>query len=147
MTPTCIFQHPTTDTQSNKKEMIQDAIGDPTSDHSLVTQWGRVYLVLFNISKTQYLQLSTQHHFPDNYLLFFNDSQLPLSSTLNTLGLSFTKNLNWQFHIFQEVWCPMTSASIFLSFPDACSVQGSYPPMYGVYFSCMGGFNPHNSFE
>ena len=54
---------------------------------------------MFNASKTQFLQLSTRHNLPDNYLLFFNDTQLPLSSTLNTLGPSFTKNRNWQFHI------------------------------------------------
>ena len=30
---------------------------------------------------------------------FLNDTQLPLSSILNTFGLSFTENLNWQFHI------------------------------------------------
>ena len=40
-----------------------------------------------------------QHYLPDNYPLFFNDTQLPLSSILNTLGLSFTENLIWQFHI------------------------------------------------
>ena len=33
-----------------------------------------------------------------DYPLFFNYTQLALSSTLNTLDLSFTKNLNWQFH-------------------------------------------------
>ena len=33
----------------------------------------------------------------------------------------------------------MTSASIFLSLPAASSAQGSYPPMYGVWFSCLAG--------
>ena len=54
---------------------------------------------MFNASKTQFLHLSTRHNLPDNYPLFFNDTQLSPSSTLNILGLSFTKNLNWKFHI------------------------------------------------
>ena len=77
----------------------RDAIGRLTSDLSLVSDWGKANLVLFNASNTQFLQLSARHNLPDNYLLFFNDIQLSLSSTLNTLGLSLTKNLNWQFHI------------------------------------------------
>ena len=74
-------------------------IGPLTSNLSLVSDWGRANLVLFNASKTQCLQLSTRLNLPDNYPLFFNYTQLSLSSTLNTLGLYFTKNLNLQFHI------------------------------------------------
>ena len=33
----------------------------------------------------------------------------------------------------------MTSASISLSVPADCSVQGPYPPMYGILLSCLGG--------
>ena len=49
--------------------------------------------------KLNFQQLSTRHNFPDNYPVFFNYTQLPLSITLNTLDLSFTKKFNWQFHI------------------------------------------------
>ena len=76
-----------------------DAIGCLASDLSLVSDWGRANLVLFNASNTQFLQLYTWHNLPDNYSFFFNDTQLSLASTLNTLGLSFTKNLNLQFLI------------------------------------------------
>ena len=102
MTPPCIVQRRTTDAQHNKNQMIQgrDAIGRLTSDLSLVSDWDRANLNLFNASKTQFLQLSTWHIIPDNHPLFFIGTQLPLSSTLNTLGLSLDKNLNWQFHIF-----------------------------------------------
>ena len=78
---------------------MRDAIGRLSSDLSVVFDRGRANLVLFNASKTQFLQLSTRYKLPDIHPLFFNDTQLPLSSTLNTLGLSITKNLNWQFHI------------------------------------------------
>ena len=86
-------------TQQELNDSRRDAIGRLTYVLSFVFDWGRANLVLFNASKTQFLQLSTRHNLLDNYLFFFNDTELPLSSTLNTLGLSFTKNLTWQFHI------------------------------------------------
>ncbi|MPC14199.1 hypothetical protein E2C01_006958 [Portunus trituberculatus] len=35
----------------------------------------------------------------DNYPLFFNDTQLSPSPTLNIFGMSFTDNLNLKLHI------------------------------------------------
>ena len=35
----------------------------------------------------------------------------------------------------------MASASIFLSLSAACFVQRPYPPMYGVWLSCLGELN------
>ena len=87
-------------TEQELSDSRRDAIGCITSDRSLVSDCGWANQVLFNSSKTQFLQLFTQHNLPDNYLLFINDTQLPLSSTLNTPGLSFTKNQNLQFHIY-----------------------------------------------
>ena len=54
---------------------------------------------MFNASKTKFLQLSTRHNLLDDYPLFFNDTQLPLSSILKILNPSFAENLNYQFHI------------------------------------------------
>ena len=48
---------------------------------------------------------------------------------------------------FQEVSCPMASESIFLFLPTARSLQGPHPPMYGIWFSCLGEFNSHSSFK
>ena len=97
MTPPCIFQRRTTEppTQQELNDSWRDAIGRLISDLLLISDWGSGNLVLFSASKTIFLQLSTRHNIPDNYHLFFNDTQLPLSSTLNTLNLSFTKYLNW----------------------------------------------------
>ena len=81
--------------QQELSDSSRDAIGRLTSDLLLVSDWGIANLVRFNASKTQFLQLSTRHNLPDKYLLFFNDTQIPVSFTLNTLGLSFTKNLHW----------------------------------------------------
>ena len=89
-------RHPT---QQELSDSRWDAIGCLTSDLSLVSDWGRANLVLFNASKTQFLQQSTRHNLPDNYPLFFIDTQLPLSSTLNILGLFLTEKLNIQFRI------------------------------------------------
>ena len=86
-------------TQQELSDSRRDAIESLTSDLSLVSDWSRANLVLFNASKTQFIQLSTRHNLPDNYPLFFNDTQLSLSSTLkNTLDVSSTQNINWRFH-------------------------------------------------
>ena len=45
---------------------------------------------------------------------------------------------------FQEVRCPMASASIFLSLSVAWSVQRPYSSLYGMWFSCLEGFNSHS---
>ena len=89
-------RHPT---QQEFSDSRWNAIARITSDLSLVCDWDRANLVLFNASKTQFLQLSTWHNLSHTYPLFSNDTQLSLSSTLNTLGQFFTKSLNWQFHI------------------------------------------------
>merc|ERR1711980_48728 len=60
-----------------------DAAERLTSDLSLISDWGRTNLVSFNASKTQFLHLSTRHNLPDIYPLFFNDTQLSPSSTLD----------------------------------------------------------------
>ena len=41
----------------------------------------------------------------------------------------------------------MASASIFLSLPGTCSVQGPYSSIYGVWFSCLRGFNSCTSIK
>jgi len=77
----------------------RDAAECLTSDLTIISDWGRRNLVSFNASKTQFLHLSTRHNLPDDYPLFFDNTQLSPSPTLNILGLSFTQNLNWKFHI------------------------------------------------
>ena len=77
----------------------RDAAERLTSDLSVISDWGRRNLVSFNASKTQFLHLSTRHNLPDSYPLYFSDTQLSPSHTLDILGLSFTKNLNWKLHI------------------------------------------------
>ena len=93
-------------TQQVWSDSRRNAIEHLTSALSLVSDWGRANVVLFNAWKTQFLQLSTRHNLPDNYPLFFNATQMALSSTSNTFGLSFTKNLNWNFHIFSLAKSP-----------------------------------------
>ncbi|MPC50342.1 hypothetical protein E2C01_044170 [Portunus trituberculatus] len=63
-----------------------------TFDLPNISDWGRENLVVFNASKTQFFHLSTRHNLPEDYLLFFNDTQLSPSSILNILGLSFAHN-------------------------------------------------------
>ena len=86
----------------NQKQ-INNSRGDATerltSDISLISDWGRENLVLFNALKTHFLHLSTQQNLPDNYPLYFDDIHLYPFSTLNILGLSFTNTMNWKSHI------------------------------------------------
>ncbi len=70
-----------------------------TSDLALISERGRRNLVSFNASKTQYLLLTTRHDPLHNYPLFFENTQLSPSYTINILGLSLSKDLNWKLHI------------------------------------------------
>ncbi|MPC64585.1 hypothetical protein E2C01_058703 [Portunus trituberculatus] len=54
--------------------------------------WGEANLVMCKTSKTQYLNLSIRHNFLGSCPLFFNDTQLFPSFTLNIPGLSLTYN-------------------------------------------------------
>ncbi len=98
MTPLCTFRlHLTEDPPTGLTRL--EAAERLTSDLALISDWGRRNLVSFNASKTHFLHLSTRHNLPNSYPLFFNNTQLSPSSTLNILGLSFTQNLNWKLHI------------------------------------------------
>ncbi|MPC29301.1 Transmembrane protease serine 11B-like protein [Portunus trituberculatus] len=55
------------------------------SNFSNIYDLSKENLVVFNASKTQLLHLSTGHNLPDNYPLFFSDTQLFPSSTPNIL--------------------------------------------------------------
>ncbi|MPC20432.1 hypothetical protein E2C01_013375 [Portunus trituberculatus] len=70
----------------------------PVGEPEKISNCNRENLVVFNASKTQFLHLSTRHNLPDNYPLFFSDTQLFSSSTLNILCLSFTHNSNRKLH-------------------------------------------------
>ncbi len=72
----------------------QEAAQRLTSDLAIISDWGRRNLLAFNASKTQFLHLSTRHKLPDSYPLFFDNTQLSPSSTLNILGLSFTQKIS-----------------------------------------------------
>merc|ERR1712035_158174 len=86
-------------TQQELHTSRQDAAESLTSDLSVISDSGKANLVLVNASKTQFLHLSNRQNLPDNYPIFFNNTQLSPSSTLDILGLSFTITLNWKSHI------------------------------------------------
>ena len=99
-----------------------------TFDLSKIPDWSKANLVLFNASKTQFLHLYTRHNLPNNYLLFFNDTQLSPSSTLNFLGLSITYNLNWKLHISLA-----ETASMKLGVPSRLRQFSSPPQLLTLY--------------
>ena len=100
-----IFHFPTSFSRRPNQKHVNDSCGDATerltSDLSLISDRGRENLVLFNAPVTPLFHLSTRQNLPDNYYtLYLNDTHLSPFSTLTILGLSFTKSLNWKFHIF-----------------------------------------------
>ncbi|MPC14605.1 hypothetical protein E2C01_007375 [Portunus trituberculatus] len=124
----------------------RDATERLTFDLSKISDWGRENLVVFNASKTQFLHLSTRHDLPDNYSLFFNDTQLSPSSTMNIVGLSFAHNFNWKFHFSSLAKTASMKLGVlrrlrqyFSPVPTTNFIQGPYPSMYGVCFRCIGG--------
>merc|ERR1712035_293843 len=137
-------------TQQKLHTSRQDAAERLTSDLSVISNWGKANLVLFNASKTQFLHLSNRHNLPDSYPIFFNNTQLSPSSTLDILGVSFTKTLNWKSHISSLAKSASMKLDIlwrlrpfFSPPPVACSIQRPYSPLYGVCFPHMGGFNSY----
>ncbi|KAK3884497.1 hypothetical protein Pcinc_011235 [Petrolisthes cinctipes] len=119
-----------------------DAVARLTSDLSLISNWGRENLVVFNASKTQFLHLSTRTNLPDNYPLSFNDTQLNLSPSLNILGVSFSHNLSWRDHItslaktaskklgvlrrFRDYFTPSQLLSLYRGLICPCMEYGSH---------------------
>src|ERR1044072_923693 len=71
------------------------ALEQVTSDLS----WDRENMVVFNVSNTQFLHLSTRHNLPHSYDVFFENTLLKPESLLNILGVSFSPDLSWKDHI------------------------------------------------
>ena len=65
-------------TQQEFSDLRRDAKGRLNSNLTLVSDWGRANLVLYNVSKTQFLGLFTRHNLPDKCPLIFNDTELSL---------------------------------------------------------------------
>ena len=87
-------------TQQELLNSREEAIAHLNSDLSIISNWGRENLVSFNASKTQFLHLSTRHNLPQDYPLYFNNTQLTPSDSLNILGISFSPDLSWKDHIY-----------------------------------------------
>ena len=133
--------------RQNQKQ-VNDSREDATErlafDFSLVSDSGRENLVLFNATKTRFFHLSTRQNLPDNYTLYFDDTHLSSSSTLNILGLS-TKTLNWKSHsslaksASKKLGVLYRLHQLFLPLLVVDSLQGPYPSLYGVRISRIGG--------
>src|SRR6201990_569484 len=69
------------------------------SDLSCILNWDRENMVVFKVSNTQFLHLSTRHNLPHSYDVFFENTLLKPSSLLNILGVYFSHDLSWKDHI------------------------------------------------
>ena len=56
--------------------------------------------IVFKGKSSQFLHFTTQHDLPNDYPLLFNNTQLNPSSSLNILGVSFSRDLSWKDHIY-----------------------------------------------
>ncbi len=115
-----------------------DATERLACDLSIISDWGRRNLVSFNASKNRFLHLSTQHHLPDTYPLFFDNTLLSSSSTLNILGLSLSHNLNWKFHISSLAKLASTKLGVLHRRWQHFSPSQMLTIYKGLVCSCMG---------
>ena len=93
------FQFERRPSQQQLIDSSRVALEQITSDLSRISNWGRENMVVFNVSKTQFLHLSTPHNLPHNYDIFFENTQLKPSSFLNILSVSFSRDLSWKDRI------------------------------------------------
>ena len=77
----------------------EDALARLTFDLSIISNWSKENFVVFNASKTQFLHLSTRHNLPNDYNIFFENTQLKPSPVLNILGVSFSHDLSFRDHV------------------------------------------------
>ena len=70
------------------------------SDLQSISEWGTRNLVKFNTPKTQLLTISLSNT-PSNYLVIFEDSEIPPLNSINILGLHISSSLSWRDHIVQ----------------------------------------------
>ncbi|KAL7633754.1 UNVERIFIED_CONTAM: hypothetical protein RMT77_015708 [Armadillidium vulgare] len=61
-------------TQQQLIDSRRVALEQLTFDLSLISNWGRENMIVFNASKTQFLHLSTRHNLPHNYDIFFENT-------------------------------------------------------------------------
>ncbi len=123
-----------------------------TSDLSLVSEWSRRNLVSFNASKTQYLHLTSRHVNLHNYPLFFENTQLSPSSTINILGLSLSKDLNWELHISSLAKSASSKLGVLYRFKHYFSpsqlltvYKGLVRPFMEYACHVWGGFHSYSS--
>ena len=146
MIPPCTFPRLSIDEVHSSRREDSERL---TSDLSKISDWGKANLVLFNASKTQFLHLSTRHNLPNNYPLFFNDTQLSPSPTLNILGLSFTCNLNCKLHISSSMKLGVLSRlRQFYSPPQLLTLyRGLIRPCMEIHYTCLGRLHLYSSIE
>ncbi|CAE1157727.1 unnamed protein product [Acanthosepion pharaonis] len=67
-------------------------------DLQSIVNWGKIWLVNFNASKTKLLSIN-HHREPSLPSIIMSDAQLPESNSLRLLGLTLTADLRWNKYI------------------------------------------------
>ena len=85
--------------QQELQHARDEAVAHLISDLDHISDWGMRNLVTFNASKTQFFHLTTRSFRQLDYPLEFDHSPLSPSPSLNILGITFSRDLNWKEHI------------------------------------------------
>ncbi len=112
----------------------RDATERFTSDLSVISDWGRANLVKFNASKTIFFIDLLSIIFQTTNL-FFNVTQMSRSSTFYILRLSFTKNLDWKFHISS------LANTVSMKLNVLCRPRQFSPPTRCLLCTCTGALS------
>ena len=107
-----------------------DAVAHLTLDLSLISDWGSDNLVVFNASKAQIFHLSTHSNLPKDYPLFFNNTQIVPSSSLNILGVSFSRDFSWKAHIASLAKTASQKLGVLCRFQDFFFTPMQLLPLY-----------------
>ena len=81
---------------SNNWLDVQDVLND---DLGKLSVWSKMWLLTFNASKTEYMQISNKPNSVSPIVLKFNDELLTRVETHKHLGLVLNCNFTWSDHI------------------------------------------------
>ena len=88
---------PSSLSRSQSRIALSSAIN---TDLDRISNWGKVNLVKFNASKTQFLPISLSTT-PSVFDINFENSEIQPLSSINILGVNVNSNLSWRLHILE----------------------------------------------
>ena len=114
------------------------------NDLTLITDWGKKWLVTFNSTKTKLLSIN-RFKSCTNHPLIMSGNVIPKCNNFRLLGLEFNADLTWNDYIktiskkaAMKVGSLFPAQKIFITWLHSTFVQVSHPAMHGVLLSYLG---------